>query len=61
MEEHKQHFQHIMLNYFKKGETQLKHTKKPCAVYGEYAVTDEMYQKWFVKFRVGDFLLEDAP
>ena len=30
-------------------------------MYGEDAVTDQMCQKWFVKFRVGDFSLDDAP
>ena len=24
-------------------------------------MTDEMCQKWFVKFRAGDFSLDDAP
>ena len=28
---------------------------------GEGAVTDQMCQKWFVKFCAGDFLLDDAP
>ena len=46
MEENKQHFWHIMLYYFKKVTTQLKHThKKICAVYGEGAVTDQTCQK----------------
>ena len=48
MEEDVQHFQHIVLRYFKKGknatETQI------CAVYAEGAVTDQMYRKWFGKF-----------
>ena len=35
--------------------------KNICAVYGEGAVTDRMRQKWFVKFRAGDFSLDDAP
>ena len=35
--------------------------KKICAVYGEGAVTDWTCQKWFVKFRGGDFSLDDAP
>ena len=30
-------------------------------MYGEGAVTDQMYQKWFAKFRAGDFSLDDAP
>ena len=34
--------------------------KKVWAVYGEGAVTDQTCQKWFVKFRAGDFSLDDA-
>ena len=30
-------------------------------MYGEGAVTDQMCQKWFEKFHVEDFSLEDAP
>ena len=30
-------------------------------MYGEDAVTDQMCQKWFVKFYTGDFLLDDGP
>ena len=36
---------------------QLKYTKKICAVYGGGTVTDQMCQKWFVKFPAGDFSL----
>ena len=61
MEEKKQHFQHIMLYYFKKGKNATETQKKICAVYGEGAVTDRTCQKWFVKFRTGDFPLDDAP
>ena len=51
MEENMQHFQCVMLYYFKKGKnTTETQTKKICAVYGEGAVTDRMCQKWFVKF-----------
>ena len=35
--------------------------KKNCALYGEGAGTDRTCQKWFVKFRAGDFSLDDAP
>ena len=59
MGKNKQHFQHSMLYYFKKEKTQLK-CKKICAVHREGAVTDRMSQKWFVKFRAGDFLLDEA-
>ena len=57
----KQHFLHIMLYYFKKGKSTTETNKKICAVYGEGAVTDWTCQKWFAKFRAGDFSLDDAP
>ena len=39
-----------MLYYFKKGKNATKMQKRICAVYGEGAVTDPTYQKWFAKF-----------
>ena len=30
-------------------------------MYGEGAVTDQTCQKWFAKYRAGDFSLDDAP
>ena len=35
--------------------------KKICTVYGQGAVTKRTCQKWFAKFRAGDFSLDDAP
>ena len=61
MEEKEQYFWHIMLYYFKKGKNATETQKKVCAVYGEGAVTDQTCQKWFAKFRDGDFSLDDAP
>ena len=61
MKEKMQHFQYIMLSYFKEGKNATQTQKKICAVYGEGAVTDWTCQKWFAKFRAGDFLLDDAP
>ena len=58
----KQHFQHIMHYYFKKGKNATgTHTHTKCAVCGEGAVTGQTCQKWFVKFRPGDSSLDDAP
>ena len=61
MEENKQHFHHILLYYFKKGNDAAEMHKKICAVHGEGAVTERMCQKWFAKFHAGDFLLDDSP
>ena len=44
-----------MLYYFKKGKNTTETQKQICAVYEEGAVTDWMCQKWFAKFRAGDF------
>ena len=61
MEENKGRFWHIMFYYIKKGKNATEMQKKICAVYGEDAVTDQTCQKWSVKFRAGDFSLDDAP
>ena len=50
MVENMQHFQHIMLYYFKKSKNATEMQKKICTVYGEGAVNDQMCQKWFAKF-----------
>ena len=46
-----QHFQHIMLYYFKKDKNATETKKKICAVYGEGAGTDGMPPQWFPKVR----------
>ena len=56
-----QHFQCIMLYYFKKGKNTSETQEKICTVNGEGAVNDRMCQKQFVKFHAGDFSLDDAP
>ena len=61
MEENMQHFQHIMLYYFKKCKNTTEMWTKICAVYGEGAVIYQTCQKWLVKFVAGDFSVDDAP
>ena len=60
MEENMQHFQDIMVYYFKKGKNTTETQQKICAVYGEGAATDQTCQKWFAKFHAGDFLLNNV-
>ena len=50
MEENKQHFHHILLYYFKKGNDAAEMHKKICAGYEEGAMTDWTWQKSFMKF-----------
>ena len=47
--------------YFQKGKIAAETQTKICAVFGEGAVTDQTCQKWFAKFHVGDFSMDDAP
>ena len=39
-----------MLYYFKNGKNATETQKKIYAIYGEGAVTNQAYQKWFAKF-----------
>ena len=51
IEENRQHFQCVMLYYFKKGKNATKCKKVSCMeLYGEGAVIDRTCQKWFAKF-----------
>ena len=59
--ENKQHFQWIMLYYFKKGKYATGTHKNICAVCGGGTVTDRTCQKWFAKFHTGYFSLDIAP
>ena len=61
MKENTQHSWPIMFYYFKKSKNITEMHKKFCVVCGEGAVTDRMCQKWFVKYRAGDFSLNGAP
>ena len=59
MEENMQHFQHIMLYYFKKGKntSEMQKIYIYCAVYGEDSVTDCMCQKSSSR-KLRNFVLE---
>ena len=50
-----------MLYYFKKSKNTTEMQKKISAVYDEGSMTDQTCQNWSVKFRAGDFSLDDAP
>ena len=45
----------------RKVKTQLNGKKKKCVVYGEGAVIDWMWQKWFAELHARNFLLDDVP
>ena len=61
MEHKMQHFWHLLCYYFKKGKNITETQKLIYTMYIEGTVTDQMCQKWFVKFQAGNFLLDNAP
>jgi len=61
MEVNNEHYRHILLYYFKKGKRAAEAHKKICGIYGDDALTERVCQKWFAKFRSGDFDVNDAP
>uniref|UniRef100_A0A1B0DA78 Mos1 transposase HTH domain-containing protein n=1 Tax=Phlebotomus papatasi TaxID=29031 RepID=A0A1B0DA78_PHLPP len=61
MDNEKQHIRHIMLYEFRKGKTVGAATKDIRKVYLDLAPALRTETKWFVKFRSGDFNLEDQP
>lgn len=61
MEDQSEHFRHILLFYFRKGKKAVEAREKLCEVYGKDAMSDRQCQRWFAKFRLGDFGVKDAP
>ena len=57
----KSHFRHLLLFAFNRGQKASEVTKNICAVYGEDAVAERTVRDWFVRFKRGNFDLNDAP
>lgn len=61
MENQVLHFRHILLYYFRKGKNARQACAKLCKVYGESAPQERQCQRWFAKFRAGNFNIDDTP
>lgn len=61
MEDQTVHFRHILLFYFNKGKNARQAFIKLNEVYGDNAPKERQCQRWFARFRAGDFTLNDAP
>ena len=51
--------QGVLFHYFNMKKTAVKSHRILVEVYGEHAVAERTYQKWFARFKSGDFGLED--
>ena len=60
MLESMEHYRHIMLYHFHEKLTAAETARKICTVYGPDALKERLVQKWFTRFRAGNFDLKDA-
>ena len=59
MECKNEHFRHILLFYFRKGNNTAQAAKKLRDMYGEEAWKDRQCSNWFDKFRSREFLFKE--
>uniref|UniRef100_A0A0N5BH76 HTH_48 domain-containing protein n=1 Tax=Strongyloides papillosus TaxID=174720 RepID=A0A0N5BH76_STREA len=57
----KQHFRHLLLFAFNRGQRVAEAVREICSVYGEDAIGWSTAKDWYRKFRNGNFDLQDSP
>ena len=55
------HLRHVMLYEYRKGKSAAQATRDIRSTYGDEALVERTCQKWFAKFRTGNFGLDDEP
>ena len=55
------HFRHLLLFEFNKRSNASQAARNICAVYGEDSINERTARRWFLRFREGNFGLEDTP
>jgi hypothetical protein len=56
-----QHFRHLLVYEFSRGSNAAEAARNICAVYGEDFIAERTAQKWFARFKQGDFDMSDTP
>ena len=56
-----EHFRHILLFEFNRGVKASEAARTICAVYGENAIVESTARKWFSRFKMGHFDMNDFP
>jgi len=60
MEVTKEYIRHILLYEFNKGNNTTESARNIKAVYGDQTISLNQCQRWFQKFRAGNYSLEDV-
>lgn len=60
MAEENENYRQIMLYHFHENLSAAETARRISAVYGPRALTERTVQKWFTRFRSGNFDLKDA-
>jgi len=61
MEVTKEYIRHILLYEFNKGNSAMESARNIKGVYGDQTISVNQCQRWFQKFRAGNYSLEDEP
>jgi hypothetical protein len=59
--EKNEHLRHLLLYEFNRGSKAAEAARNVCAVYGEDSITETTAQKWFARFKHGNFDMSDNP
>jgi hypothetical protein len=59
--EKNEHFLHLLLYEFNRGTKAAEASRNICAVYGEDYFAERTAQKWFARFKQGNFDMRDTP
>lgn len=57
--EENEHFRHILLFLYNQDFKAAKAARHICSVYGVHAISERTAQKWFLRFKNGDFGVQD--
>jgi hypothetical protein len=56
-----EHFRHILLYEFNRDSEAAEAARNICAVYGKESIAERTAQKWFARFKQGNFDMSDTP
>ena len=61
IEINKEKIRYILQYHYDKGKNAVQACEKICAIYGEDTLSKSAAQKWFARFRAGNFDVKDEP